>query len=140
MRKVWTRFFLLCLTCMICMQGLCLAGNGSWVEFYRSSDGGSIYFVDTGSIKTVEWSGRKYLEALFIQDIIALPIKVQEEISVVFDIEQPKCVELQIVHIDRGYRMVNQSTKSALLRLFSSASTPSRTPTARSSSLKSLKT
>ena len=103
MRQVWSRIFILCMACMISMSGLCLAG--SWAEFYRSSDGGSIYFVDTGSIKTVEWSGRKYLEALFIQDIIALPIKVQEEISVVFDIDNQKCVELQTVHIDRGYRM-----------------------------------
>ena len=39
-----------------------------------------------------------------------------------------------------NFDLVNQSTKSFLLRLFVSSSTPSRTPTSRSSASKSLKT
>ncbi len=103
--KVWSRFLLLCAACLICMQGLCLAGNGNWVEFYRTGNSSEVYYVNSDSAKVIEWNGRKYLEARIVQKINALPGNVQEEITVAFDIDNRKCVELQIIHNDRGYRM-----------------------------------
>ena len=79
MRKFW--LFLLCMACMICMGGLCMAKeNGeNWVRYYRSD-----YYtckVDTNSIKVREHNGRKYLEASIKYDrskmLLALDIENQ---------------------------------------------------------------
>lgn len=66
MQKVWRRIFLLCMACMICLQGLCLADDEkeNWVEYYRETEQPwNIYYVDTNSIKALDYNGRKYLEA-----------------------------------------------------------------------------
>ena len=42
------------------MSGLCLAGNGNWVRYFQDSN--NIYYVNTNSIKVLEYRGRKYLE------------------------------------------------------------------------------
>ncbi len=64
MRKVWSRIFLLCMACMICMSGLCLAANGSenWVKYYSDNSHNLSFYVDTNSIKTCEYGGHKYLD------------------------------------------------------------------------------
>ena len=65
MRKVWSRIFLLCMACMICMSGLCLAKEDeekeNWVRYYYK-DSNNIFYVDTNSIKVREYEGRKYLD------------------------------------------------------------------------------
>ena len=65
MRKVWSRIFLLCMACMICMSGLCLAKEEeekeNWVQYYYK-DSNNILYVDTNSIKVREYEGRKYLD------------------------------------------------------------------------------
>ena len=67
MRKILGRVVLLCLACVLCMQGLCLAEEeedkkDNWVEYFYSNDS-NIFFVDTNFIKVREYNGRKYLEA-----------------------------------------------------------------------------
>ena len=66
MRNAWRRIFLLCAACMICMCGLCLAKDGgNLVEAFQL--GSNIYYVDSSSVKTHQWSGRKYLEIEFFE-------------------------------------------------------------------------
>ncbi len=68
MRKVLRRIIVLCMACMICMSGLCMAkfikdDDGNWVEFYREDEKPwNIYFVDTNAIKVCEYEGKKYLD------------------------------------------------------------------------------
>lgn len=60
MRKFWLKVFLLCMACMICMGGLCMAGNENWVQYLKNAKGS--HYVDTNSITTREYEGRKYLD------------------------------------------------------------------------------
>lgn len=68
MRKVLRRIIVLCMACMICMSGLCMAkfikdDDGNWVEFYREDEKPwNIYYVDTNAIKVCEYEGKKYLD------------------------------------------------------------------------------
>ena len=67
MRKILGRIVLLCLACVLCMQGLCLAEEEedkkeNWVEYFAQNDS-NIFYVDTNSIKMREYNGRKYVEA-----------------------------------------------------------------------------
>lgn len=63
MRKAWQIIFLLCMACIICMQGLCFAGDkdGKWVQYYREDDQ-NVYFVNEDYVNVQEYNGRKYLE------------------------------------------------------------------------------
>lgn len=68
MRKALRMIIVLCMACMICMSGLCMAkfikdDDGNWVEFYREDEKPwNIYFVDTNAIKVCEYEGKKYLD------------------------------------------------------------------------------
>ncbi len=85
MRKTWQRFFLLCVACMICMSGLCLAKDGNWIKYHNHDS--SKYYVDPSSLKAREYEGRKYLEANV--DIGG------SQMLIVLDIENQKYIVLE---------------------------------------------
>ena len=57
------RSLMLVVLCLLCLVGTCLANDkkDNWV-FYYSSINNNTFFVDTNSLKVVEYNGRKYLE------------------------------------------------------------------------------
>lgn len=94
MRKIWRRIFLLCVACMICMQGLCLAGlpQGNWMHYYN--DGSKKYYLNTDSVKVREYTGRKYLEVITLANTLA-NTELWVQYWMVFDIENSKCAILE---------------------------------------------
>ena len=54
---------MLSVLCMVCLFGTCLAddNNENWVQYYYNGNN-DYYFVDTNSIKTTLYNGRKYLD------------------------------------------------------------------------------
>ena len=73
MRKILGRVVLLCLACVLCMQGLCLAEN--WVQ-YGYNPGGMVtgtLLVDVDSVHTVDCKGRRFLLARNRQEFPGYP-------------------------------------------------------------------
>lgn len=67
MRRIWSRIFVLCIACMICMSGLCLAyvpEEGNWARYWLESS--APYYLDVDSVKVTEYNGRKYLEYITV--------------------------------------------------------------------------
>lgn len=67
MRKAWLKIVLLCVACIICMSGLCLAyvpEEGNWVRYWPKAS--YPYYLDVDSVKVTEYNGRKYLEYVSI--------------------------------------------------------------------------
>lgn len=105
MRKAWQRIFLLCIACLVCMGGVCLAkeDDGNWVQYYYHDDI-NIFYVDTDSIKTCEYEGRKYLEAKIkrkktqVEDYVVFGRMVEvtgAEFHILFDVENRKAMYLE---------------------------------------------
>ena len=88
MRKIWSRIFLLCMACMICMCGLCLAGNGNWVTFVEFDN--LRWTINPSSIKVHEWNGRKFLE---LRARMELPIQIEYLMAI--DVETRQAVDLE---------------------------------------------
>lgn len=96
MRRAWSTIFLLCMACMICMSGLCLAADdGIWVEYFRL-DGYELHSVNPSSIKCHEWGGRKFLEANVRRDLINSNLgKGRIDNVIVIDIQNRKYIYLE---------------------------------------------
>lgn len=94
MRKIWSRIFVLCMACMICMCGLCLAADdGNWVEYYRI-DEKNLFCVNPSSINIHKWGGHKFLEVEIRDEQPEKAFKVDEVIAI--DIENRKYIHLKV--------------------------------------------
>ncbi len=90
MRKAWQRIFLLCVACMICMCGLCFAGNEKWMNYNYYGTPVYSFYVDANSITTCEYEGRKYLDIILKCEKHNGPVTIYHDL---FDVEnQTMCV------------------------------------------------
>lgn len=90
MRKTWQRIFLLCVACMICMCGLCFAGNEKWMNYNYYGTPVYSFYVDANSITTCEYEGRKYLDIILKCEKHNGPVTIYHDL---FDVEnQTMCV------------------------------------------------
>ena len=113
----WMRSLVLSVLCLLCLFGTCLANdkNENWVNVYNST-GTNTFWLDTNSLKVVEYNGRKYLETRlkrkeegeeFYVYFTRTVTKTTAEWHQLFDIGQGKQISLDYYNKSTGNKGTN---------------------------------